>query len=142
MVEKDKETEKEEEKEAEKEKEEEKEAEKEKEIEPVVNEGMSLEKMTDSEDTEPLSKVLVRTEKSTSDEESMSIDDILAQIPDNMMLPSVTAVEPTRIKFGLGIEIKGVKNGDWYKNSLPQIAIVVKVKAPLVEKYEIKGHPA
>ncbi|KZV47478.1 histone-lysine N-methyltransferase 2D-like [Dorcoceras hygrometricum] len=50
--------------------------------------------------------------KSTSDEESMPIDDLLAQIPENMMLPSVTAADPTRIKFGIGIEIKGVKDGD------------------------------
>ncbi|KZV28124.1 hypothetical protein F511_25645 [Dorcoceras hygrometricum] len=47
-------------------------------------------------DTEPLSKVLEHTEKSTSDEKSMPIDDLLAQIPENMMLPSVTAAEPTK----------------------------------------------
>ncbi|KZV30285.1 hypothetical protein F511_34301 [Dorcoceras hygrometricum] len=82
----------------------EKESEKEKEIEPVAIEGMSLEKITDSEDTEPLSKILARTEKSKSDEESMFIDDLLAQITDNMMLPSVTAEDPTKIKFELDIE--------------------------------------
>ncbi|KZV34309.1 hypothetical protein F511_28011 [Dorcoceras hygrometricum] len=120
----------------------EKESEKEKEIEPVATEGMSFEKITDSEDTEPLSKVLVRTKKSKSDEESMPIDDLLEQIPENMMLPSVTATEPTRIKFGLGIEIPGVNDGDWYKASLPYIAITDKGKAPLVEKDEIKGHLA
>ncbi|KZV18014.1 hypothetical protein F511_39343 [Dorcoceras hygrometricum] len=70
----------------------EKEKEKEKEIESVADEGMSLEKITDFEDTEPLSK-----------------------IPEYMMFPSVAATEPTRIRFGLGIEIKGVKDGDWYK---------------------------
>ncbi|KZV30985.1 hypothetical protein F511_15875 [Dorcoceras hygrometricum] len=52
----------------------EKEAEKEKDIEPVAAEGMSLEKITDSEYTEPLSKVLAHTEKYMPDEESMSID--------------------------------------------------------------------
>ncbi|KZV36289.1 hypothetical protein F511_28304 [Dorcoceras hygrometricum] len=116
--------------------------EKEKEIEPVAYEGMSLEKKSDSEDTDPLSKVLARTEKPTSDEDSMPIDDLLAQIPEIMMLPSVTAAEPTKIKFGLGIEIKGVKEWDWYKASLPQIAISDKGKAPLVEPDTIKGHPA
>ncbi|KZV22765.1 splicing factor 3B subunit 1-like [Dorcoceras hygrometricum] len=50
--------------------------------------------------------------------------------------------EPTKIKFGLGIEIPGVKEGDWYKASLPQIAVTDKGKVPLVEKDEIKGHPA
>ncbi|KZV19843.1 hypothetical protein F511_22855 [Dorcoceras hygrometricum] len=63
-------------------------------------------------ESEPLRKVLEHTENYTSDEESMSIDDLLMQIPDNMMLPSVIAAEPTRIKFGLGIEIKGVNDGD------------------------------
>ncbi|KZV38630.1 hypothetical protein F511_35160 [Dorcoceras hygrometricum] len=112
----------------------EKEAEKEKEIELVAAEGMSLEKTTDSEDTEPLSKVMQCTVKSTSDEESIPIDDLLAMIPADMMLPSVTAEEPKRIKFGLGIEIPGVNDGDWYKFSLPQIAIADKGKVPLVEK--------
>ncbi|KZV46129.1 splicing factor 3B subunit 1-like [Dorcoceras hygrometricum] len=56
--------------------------------------------------------------KSKYDEESMSIEDILKQIPEGIMLPSLTAVEPTRIKFGLGIEIPGFNEGDWYKASL------------------------
>ncbi|KZV19982.1 hypothetical protein F511_27657 [Dorcoceras hygrometricum] len=120
--------------------EEEKEAEKEKEIEPVATEGMSLDKFTDSKGIEPLSKVLARTDKSTSNEESMPIDDLLAMIPADMMLPSVTAEDPTKIIFGLGIEIPGVNEGDWYKASLPQIATTDK--APLVEKDTIKGHPA
>ncbi|KZV36741.1 structural maintenance of chromosomes protein 1 [Dorcoceras hygrometricum] len=45
------------------------EREEEKEIELVTAEEMSLEKITDSEDTEPLSKVLALTVKSTSSEE-------------------------------------------------------------------------
>ncbi|KZV57423.1 hypothetical protein F511_04860 [Dorcoceras hygrometricum] len=118
------------------------ETEKEKEIELVADEGMSLGKITDSEDTEPLSKVLELTEKSTSDEESTSIDDILAQIPEDMMLPSTTAAEPTRIKFVLGIEINGVQEGDWYKASLPQIDVADKGKEPLEEPDTVKGHPA
>ncbi|KZV40276.1 hypothetical protein F511_17684 [Dorcoceras hygrometricum] len=93
------------------------------------------------QDTEPLSKVLARTEKSSSDEESMSIDYLLAQIPNEMMLPSTIAAEPIRIKFGLGIEIKGVLEGDWYKANL-QIDVADKGKAPLVEPDTVKGHPA
>ncbi|KZV30046.1 hypothetical protein F511_21202 [Dorcoceras hygrometricum] len=54
------------------------EEENEKEIVLVTIERMSLEKITDSEDIEPLSKVLALTEKSKLDEESMSIDDLLA----------------------------------------------------------------
>ncbi|KZV42937.1 DEAD-box ATP-dependent RNA helicase 7 [Dorcoceras hygrometricum] len=98
--------------------------------------------MTDSEDTEPLSKDLEITDKSKSDEESMSIEDILKQIPEVMMLPSLTAAKITRIKFGHGIEIPGVNEGDWYKASLPRIATSDKGKVSLVAKDEIKGNLA
>ncbi|KZV52411.1 splicing factor 3B subunit 1-like [Dorcoceras hygrometricum] len=115
-----------------------------KEIEPVGTEDLSLAKsaatMTDSEDIEPLSKALVPTDSTKSDEESMSIEDILKHIPADLMLPSMTAAEPTRIKFTLGIEILGVNEGDWYKASLPRTATSDKGKAPLIEN-EIKGHP-
>ncbi|KZT76339.1 hypothetical protein F511_46636 [Dorcoceras hygrometricum] len=124
----------------------EKESEKDKEIEPVATDDLSLGKsvatMTDSEDTEPLSKALAVTDKTKSDEESMSIEDILKQIPADMMLPSMTAAEVTRITFGRSIEIPEVNEGDWYKASLPQIATSDKGKAPLVAKDDIKGHPA
>ncbi|KZV21863.1 splicing factor 3B subunit 1-like [Dorcoceras hygrometricum] len=119
--------------------EEENKAEKSKEIEPVATEGMSLEQFTDSEDTEPLSKVLALTVKSTSDEESIPIDDLLAMIPVDMMLPSLTAEEPTKIRVGLGIAIPGVNDGDWYKASLTKIDVTNKGKAPLVVKDEIKA---
>ncbi|KZV36724.1 hypothetical protein F511_07993 [Dorcoceras hygrometricum] len=59
---------------------------KDKEIEPVATDDVSLAKnvatMTDSEDTEPLSKVLELKNGSKSDEESMSIEDILKRIPE------------------------------------------------------------
>ncbi|KZV16272.1 hypothetical protein F511_35838 [Dorcoceras hygrometricum] len=84
----------------------EKETEKEKEIEPVVNEGINIAKIIVSTDTDSLSK-----------------------IPEEMMLPSTMAAEPTKIRFGLGIEIKGVKDGYWYKASLPQIDVADKEKA-------------
>ncbi|KZV15818.1 splicing factor 3B subunit 1 [Dorcoceras hygrometricum] len=114
-------------------------AEKDKEIEPVATEDLSLAKsvatMTDSEDTEPLSKALELTEKpSTSDEELMSLEDLLKQIPDDMLMPSVTAAEPTKIKFGQGIEIREV---DPYKASLPQIAADDKGRSLLWRVYII-----
>ncbi|KZV53037.1 hypothetical protein F511_16299 [Dorcoceras hygrometricum] len=74
---------------------------------------------------------------SMSDKDSMSIDDILMQIPEDMMLPSVTVEEPTKIRFEHGIEIKEV---DWHKATLPKIDPMDMGKAPLVE--EIKGNPA
>ncbi|KZV27712.1 hypothetical protein F511_41613 [Dorcoceras hygrometricum] len=49
---------------------------------------------------------------------------------------------PTKIKFGLSIEIPRVNDGDWYKASLPKIAVTDKGKTPLVAKDKIKGHPA
>ncbi|KZV17519.1 hypothetical protein F511_38354 [Dorcoceras hygrometricum] len=66
--------------------------EKEKETEKeTTDKGKNVEKLIDSEDTDPLRKVLELTETSMSDEESMTIDDILRQIPEDMMQPSVTA---------------------------------------------------
>ncbi|KZV52931.1 dynein heavy chain 5 [Dorcoceras hygrometricum] len=77
------------------------EKEKEKETKHVAaDKGKSVEKVVDSKYTEPLSMVLELTETPLSDEESMSIDDILKRIPEEMMLPSYTAIEPTKIKFG------------------------------------------
>ncbi|KZV35791.1 splicing factor 3B subunit 1-like [Dorcoceras hygrometricum] len=86
------------------------ETEKDKEIEPVTTEDLSLAKsvatMTDSEDTKPLRKVLELTEKSKSDEESMSIEDILKQIPEGMIQPSLTAAEITRINSNLALRFR------------------------------------
>ncbi|KZV42326.1 dystroglycan-like [Dorcoceras hygrometricum] len=76
------------------------------------------------------------------DEESLSIDDLLKRIPGDMMLPSVFAAEPAKIKFSNGISITGVTDGDWFKENLPNIDIADKGKAPLVEPNTIKGHPA
>ncbi|KZV35932.1 hypothetical protein F511_23945 [Dorcoceras hygrometricum] len=71
------------------------------------------------------------------DEESLSIDEILKRIPTDMMLPSVTAAETTKIKFGCEISIKGVADGDWYKENLHKIDIADKGKAPLVEAVQM-----
>ncbi|KZV26666.1 hypothetical protein F511_34428 [Dorcoceras hygrometricum] len=68
----------------------------------------------------------------------MSIDDILKRIPEEMMLPSYTTVEPTQIKFGHSIKIK---ERDWHKANLPKISVDAKGKELLVEEV-VKGHPA
>ncbi|KZV36752.1 hypothetical protein F511_26925 [Dorcoceras hygrometricum] len=68
------------------------ETEKDEEIEKeATDKGKKVAEEKDSKDTEPLRKVLKLTETSVSDEESMSIDDLLHKIPEDMMLPSVTA---------------------------------------------------
>ncbi|KZV26676.1 splicing factor 3B subunit 1-like [Dorcoceras hygrometricum] len=97
--------------------------EKDKEIEPVATEDFTME---------------LTKKASTSDEESMSLEDLLKQIPDDMMMPSIIAAEPTKIKFGQGIEIREV---DLYKASLPRIAADDKGKEHLVVD-TIQGHPA
>ncbi|KZV22927.1 hypothetical protein F511_38958 [Dorcoceras hygrometricum] len=77
-----------------------------------------------------------------TDEELMSIDDLLMQISDNMMLPSVTAAEDTKIRLGSSIEINEVRYSDWYYASLPRISTHDKGKEPLEEEEPVKGNPA
>ncbi|KZV49963.1 mucin-2-like [Dorcoceras hygrometricum] len=75
-------------------------------------------------------------------EESMSIEDLLQQIPGDALLPSIFAAEPMKIKFSNGISIPGVSEGDFYKASIPKIALTDKGKASLVEAGVVQGHPA
>ncbi|KZV33394.1 hypothetical protein F511_38513 [Dorcoceras hygrometricum] len=49
------------------------------------------------------------------DEELMTLDHILMQISDEMMLPSVTAAEITKIKSDLPVKFKEVHDQDWGK---------------------------
>ncbi|KZV46975.1 hypothetical protein F511_15772 [Dorcoceras hygrometricum] len=63
-----------------------------------------------------------------SDEEHMSIDDILMQISEDMMLPSVTAAEITKIRLGESISIPGVQERDLFYASLPRISVHDKGK--------------
>ncbi|KZV54278.1 splicing factor 3B subunit 1 [Dorcoceras hygrometricum] len=81
-------------------------------------------------------------EKEKSEEDSMSIEDILKQIPEGLMLPSLKAAEITKINFACGIEIPEVNEGDWYKANLPRIATSNKGKELLVAAEEIKGNLA
>ncbi|KZV47943.1 hypothetical protein F511_28722 [Dorcoceras hygrometricum] len=90
---------------------------------------------------EEMSKETMLTKFLSTDEESMKIDHLLKQIPDDMMLPSVTAAEPTKIKFGFEVQIKGVQDGAWYYASLPNISAKDKGKKPLESPDMVKGHP-
>ncbi|KZV30673.1 hypothetical protein F511_43258 [Dorcoceras hygrometricum] len=74
-------------------------------------------------------------------DESMTLEEHLSTIPDGSSLPSTTA-EVTKIQFGKSITIRGVDEGDWYKDSLPKIPAADKWKAPLQERDPIKGNPA
>ncbi|KZV54823.1 hypothetical protein F511_36450 [Dorcoceras hygrometricum] len=76
------------------------------------------------------------------DEELMTLYDLLMQISDDMMLPSVTAAEITKIKSDLPVEIKEVHDQNWYYSSLPKISATEKGKAPLEEADTVKGNPA
>ncbi|KZV49478.1 ribonuclease H protein [Dorcoceras hygrometricum] len=68
-----------------------------------------------------------------TDEEQLSLDDLLMQISDDMMLPSVTAAEITKIMSDLPVKIKKVQEHDWYYANLPEISATEKGKAPLEE---------
>ncbi|KZV38573.1 hypothetical protein F511_04278 [Dorcoceras hygrometricum] len=59
--------------------------------------------------------------KKPTDEELMTIDDLLMQISDDMMLPSVTAAEFTKIKFCLSVKINEVQDKDCYVNKLQDV---------------------
>ncbi|KZV33867.1 hypothetical protein F511_17791 [Dorcoceras hygrometricum] len=77
-----------------------------------------------------------------TNEEHMSIDDLLLQISDDMLLPSITATEITKIRLGESISITEVRERDVYLASLPHISIHDKGKAILEEDETIRGNPA
>ncbi|KZV47805.1 protein FANTASTIC FOUR 3-like [Dorcoceras hygrometricum] len=64
-----------------------------------------------------------------TEEEHMSIDDLLLQISDDMMLPPFTAAEITKIRLGESININEVQERDWYYASLP-IPLTIKGRNP------------
>ncbi|KZV26871.1 hypothetical protein F511_22432 [Dorcoceras hygrometricum] len=75
-------------------------------------------------------------------EEDMSIDDLLLLISTDMMLPSVTATEITKIRLGESISINEVRERDVYLASLPRISIHDKGKDILEEDEPVRGNPA
>ncbi|KZV17467.1 serine/arginine repetitive matrix protein 2-like [Dorcoceras hygrometricum] len=75
-------------------------------------------------------------------EEHMSIDDILMKISEDMMIPSVTAAEITKIRLGESISIPGVQERDLFYASLPRFSIHDKGKEILVEDEPVRGNPA
>ncbi|KZV49270.1 delphilin-like [Dorcoceras hygrometricum] len=75
-------------------------------------------------------------------EEDMSIDDLLLQISNDMLLPSITAIEITKIRLGESISINEVRKRDVYLASLPRISIHDKGKAILEEDEPVRGNPA
>ncbi|KZV31097.1 hypothetical protein F511_22010 [Dorcoceras hygrometricum] len=66
-----------------------------------------------------------------SDDESMTLEEILLTIPAYCPLPSALG-EITKLKLGESILIPRVNEGDWYKASLPKISVDAKGKAPLM----------
>ncbi|KZT75272.1 hypothetical protein F511_47703 [Dorcoceras hygrometricum] len=71
----------------------------------------------------------------------MSIDDLLLQVSDDMMLPSITAAEITKIRRGESININEVQERDLYYASLPRISMHDKGKEILEENEPVKGNP-
>ncbi|KZV37758.1 hypothetical protein F511_24539 [Dorcoceras hygrometricum] len=74
-------------------------------------------------------------------EELMTIDDLLLQISDDLMLP-ITAVELTKIRLGESLNFGGVQERDLYSASLPRISSHDKGKGILVEDEPVRGNPA
>ncbi|KZV33608.1 hypothetical protein F511_33383 [Dorcoceras hygrometricum] len=72
--------------------------------------------------------------------ETMSLDDILYSIPEEVSLPS-TGVEVTNISFRKEIKIPGVTEFTWHLAGLPKIPANHKGKEPLIDKNPIKGNP-
>ncbi|KZV38735.1 delphilin-like [Dorcoceras hygrometricum] len=75
-------------------------------------------------------------------EETMPIDDLLLQISDDLLLPSITAVELTKIRLGEFLKFGDVQRGDLYSASLPRISSLDKGKGILVEDEPVSGNPA
>ncbi|KZV35755.1 hypothetical protein F511_36004 [Dorcoceras hygrometricum] len=75
-------------------------------------------------------------------EEHMSIDDLLFQISDYMLLPSFTAVEITKIRLGESLNIREVQEHDFYFASFPRISMHDKGKEIFEEDEPVKGNPA
>ncbi|KZV46770.1 hypothetical protein F511_13490 [Dorcoceras hygrometricum] len=78
-------------------------------------------------------------EERRTDDESMTLEEILSTIPAGSSLPSTTG-EVTKIQLGKSIHFRVVNEGDSYKASLPNISYAEKGKAPLHEKDPIKGN--
>ncbi|KZV19837.1 hypothetical protein F511_34499 [Dorcoceras hygrometricum] len=77
-----------------------------------------------------------------TNEELMSIDDLLLQISDDMLLPSITATEITKIHLGESVSITEYRECDVHLTSLPRISTHDKGKAILEEDEPIRGNPA
>ncbi|KZV24417.1 hypothetical protein F511_23737 [Dorcoceras hygrometricum] len=73
-------------------------------------------------------------------EETMFIDDLLLQISDDLMLPSITAVELTKIRLGESPHFDDVQERDLYSASLPRISSHDKGKGILVEDEPVRGY--
>ncbi|KZV30203.1 dystroglycan-like [Dorcoceras hygrometricum] len=80
-------------------------------------------------------------EEVLSEDEKMSLDDILLSIPVDIPLPS-TCMEVTQIKMGQMINIPGVTKWTWFLKQLPRIPAEDKGKELLVEKDPVMGNPA
>ncbi|KZV35446.1 hypothetical protein F511_22662 [Dorcoceras hygrometricum] len=76
-----------------------------------------------------------------SDDERMSLDDILLTIPVDIPLPS-SSMEITKNTTGKSIKIPGVSKWAWFLKSLPIIPAEDKGKYILMEKDPVKGNPA
>ncbi|KZV18943.1 hypothetical protein F511_28021 [Dorcoceras hygrometricum] len=99
---------------------------------------LETDKVTDPEPLKSEKSQEAEAEMVTTADESISIEEHLAQIPDNWLLPSVLAANITQIRYGQGIVIREV---NILQGQSTTIADTDKGKKPLVED-SVQGHPA
>ncbi|KZV41814.1 hypothetical protein F511_31677 [Dorcoceras hygrometricum] len=104
-----------------------------------------------SRDNEPAIGSTSGMDRVTGTEERVAYEQSLEMVDEtgttveadgNMMLPSVTAAEVTKIRLAESIAINEVQERDWYYSNLPRISTHDKGKEPLEEDETVKGNPA
>ncbi|KZV42310.1 dystroglycan-like [Dorcoceras hygrometricum] len=78
-------------------------------------------------------RTFTEAEGSTSPVVYMSIDDLLLQISNDMLLPSITATEITKIQRGESVSITEARERDWAETD--SLEMSVKRKAYILAKY-------
>ncbi|KZV19134.1 hypothetical protein F511_40763 [Dorcoceras hygrometricum] len=82
--------------------------------------------VTDEEVLEPLSKVLETSMSPMSDDESLTIEEHLAKIPEGMMLPSLTSAEPTKSSYVVQLILEVLRMVIGTGHIFPRLLLMIK----------------
>ncbi|KZV41535.1 hypothetical protein F511_06573 [Dorcoceras hygrometricum] len=99
--------------------------------EPEIVETRNVTSAADSTSPVTVQEMNKAVNSSLVTEENMSFDDLLLQISDDMLLPSISAPEISKIRLGESVSITEVRERDVYLTSLPRISTHDKGKAIL-----------